>query len=109
MCALPVPDPSTWVLPGARRAAEASVVAVGGDGIGPEVVAAAIECLKLAAPELRVTQPIQGAEAIARHGNAFPPELKEALAGADAVLFGAVDTERGSARPILQYLRWVRE
>src|SRR5262245_7200700 len=109
MCALAVPDPSTWVLPGARRAAEARVVAVGGDGIGPEVVAAALQCLAVAAPQLEVQQPVQGAEAVARSGDAFPPELKDALARADAVLFGAVDTERGHARPILSYLRWERE
>ncbi|HWM87007.1 MAG TPA: isocitrate/isopropylmalate family dehydrogenase [Kofleriaceae bacterium] len=97
-----------WVLPGERGAAEARVVGIGGDGIGPEVVAAAIQCLKLAAPELSVEVPVQGAEAVARHGSAFPPELKEELARADAVLFGAVDTERGQARPILQFLRWGR-
>jgi isocitrate/isopropylmalate dehydrogenase len=109
MCAMPVPDPSMWVLPGPRRAAEARVVAIGGDGIGPEVVDAAIECLAAVAPELTVRRPVQGAEAVARHGSALPPELKEELAAADAVLFGAVDTERGHARPILFYLRWERE
>lgn len=97
-----------WVLPGARAAREARVVAVGGDGIGSEVVAAAIQCLAVVAPEIRVTLPVQGADAIARHGTPFPPELEQELAGADAVLFGAVDTERGNARPVLHYLRWVR-
>ncbi len=106
---MPVPDPSMWVLPGARRAPEARVVAVGGDGIGPEVVAAALECLAVAAPDLRIEQPVQGADALARHGTAFPPALRDELARADAVLFGAVDTERGHARPILSYLRWERE
>jgi 3-isopropylmalate dehydrogenase len=98
-----------WVLPGARAAREARVVAVGGDGIGPEVVAAAVRCLAAVAPELRVIEPVQGAEAIARHGDAFPPELRDELGRADAILFGAVDTERGHARPILHYLRWERE
>jgi isocitrate/isopropylmalate dehydrogenase len=109
MCAMPIPDPLMWVLPGGRVASEARVVAIGGDGVGPEVVAAALECLAVIAPELRVSRPVQGAEAIARHGNAFPPELEAELAGADAVLFGAVDTERGHARPVLHFLRWVRE
>jgi len=109
MGAAQVPDPSMWVLPGARGVRDARVVAVGGDGIGPEVVAAALECLAVAAPELRVVQPIQGAEAIARHGKAFPAELEQELAAADAILFGAADTERGHAKAILQYLRWVRE
>jgi isocitrate/isopropylmalate dehydrogenase len=108
MCALPVPDPSMWVVPGARRAKDARVVAIGGDGVGPEVVEAALQCLAAAAPELRVEKPVQGEEALTRHGSAFPPELKDALSRADAVLFGAVDTERGHARPILQYLRWGR-
>lgn len=103
------PDPAMWVLPGARRASEAHVVAIGGDGIGPEVVEAALRCVALAAPELRVVRPVEGAEAAARHGSAFPPELEAELARADAILFGAVDTERGQARPILQYMRWVRE
>ncbi|HKE18829.1 MAG TPA: isocitrate/isopropylmalate family dehydrogenase [Kofleriaceae bacterium] len=109
MAALANPDPSMWVLPGGRRAEDAHVVAVGGDGIGPEVVAAAIECLAAVAPGLRVVQPVQGAEAVERHGSAFPEPLKAELARADAVLFGAVDTERGQARPILSYLRWERE
>ena len=84
------------------------MVAVGGDGIGPEVVAAAVQCLAAVAPGLRVEQPVQGDEAVARYGSAFPDPLKQELARADAVLFGAVDTERGQALPVLHYLRWVR-
>lgn len=109
MGATPVPDPSHWVLPEAKDTASPRVVAVGGDGIGPEVVDAALRCLARVAPDLAVSRPIQGAEAVARHGSAFPDELKAELAAADAVLFGAVDTERGLARPILTFLRWVRE
>jgi len=109
MSAMPIPDPSNWVVPEARGAAEPRVVAVGGDGIGPEVVDAALRCLAVVAPDLAISRPVQGAEAVERHGSAFPAELKDELASADAVLFGAVDTERGLARPILQFLRWVRE
>ena len=97
-----------WVLPGGQRPDKAHVVAVGGDGIGPEVVAAAIQCLAVVAPELPVHVPVQGQDAIDKHGNPFPPELESELARADAVLFGAVDTERGQARPVLHYLRWAR-
>ena len=97
-----------WVLPEKRAAAEAKVVAIGGDGIGPEVVTAAVTCLRAVAPELKVSQPTQVPESNTPHP-ALPQALKDELAAADVVLFGAVDTERGKARPVLHFLRWVRE
>lgn len=106
-----VPHPSMWVTRSARAPGPEGprVVALGGDGIGPEVVGAAVQCLRAIAPDLAVSQPLHGQAALDAGLAAFPPELREELSRADAVLFGSVDTEKGKSRPILQFLRWVRD
>src|SRR3954453_4684640 len=76
-----------------------------GDGIGPEVAAAAVEVLNAVASDLSYEQFNVGGAAIDAHGVAVTEEAMEACKHADAVLLGAVggpkwDTnEPGAVRP----------
>jgi 3-isopropylmalate dehydrogenase len=66
------------------------IVTLPGDGIGPEVLAAAVEILNEVAPDLAYDeQPIGGA-AIDATGTALPDATLEAAKQADAVLLAAV-------------------
>jgi 3-isopropylmalate dehydrogenase len=66
------------------------IVTLPGDGIGPEVLAAAIEMLRQVAPDLEYEeQPIGGA-AIDATGSALPDSTLEAAKRSDAVLLAAV-------------------
>ncbi len=81
-----------------------TVIALGGDGIGPTVVDATVlilEGMKLDGLEIK-SMPC-GESAIASHGSAFPPETKDAVDNSDAVLFGATEE---SAIQVIAYLRW---
>ena len=60
-----------------------------GDGIGPEVVAAARRVLE-AVGEFEFTEHAVGGASIDEHGTALADEVLEAAARADAVLLGAV-------------------
>ncbi len=84
--------------------AKKKVVALGGDGIGPEVVNAACRILENCPFDLEILKPPCGEAALATHGTAFPAETRALCGSADAVLFGA--TDRASVE-ILAYLRWV--
>jgi 3-isopropylmalate dehydrogenase len=61
-----------------------------GDGIGPEVTAAAQRVLAAALPGCTFAHAPVGAAAIASHGEPLPPHTLEICAAADAILFGAV-------------------
>ena len=65
-----------------------------GDGIGPEVVAAAIEVLNAAAKKFNVefdyNYQLLGGAAIDATGLPYPPATQEAVANCDAVLMGSV-------------------
>src|SRR3954452_12135967 len=67
----------------------AKIVLLPGDGIGPEVVAAAVEVLDAVGDFTYETHAFGGA-AIDAAGNAMPEETLAACRGADAVLLGAV-------------------
>lgn len=114
-------NPSDWLLPRprstpvgskgssreARRSERPLVVALGGDGIGPEVVAAAVRCLEALALPIELSLPEHGRAAVERLGTAYPDAARAAVEAADAVLFGAVDTgPDGHCRPILRHLRF---
>ncbi|WXG41945.1 MAG: isocitrate/isopropylmalate dehydrogenase family protein [Candidatus Freyarchaeum deiterrae] len=79
------------------------IVALGGDGIGPEVVDAAIQVLESMGLDLEITKPLVGEAAIKKFGTPFPKEAIDLTNQSDAILFGA--TERASVI-ILTYLRW---
>ncbi len=86
----------------------AHIVTLPGDGIGPEVVRAAVRVLEAVATKsghtFRFTEHLIGGCAIDATGSAAPPETLEACRGADAVLLGAVggpkwDDPRAATRP----------
>jgi 3-isopropylmalate dehydrogenase len=66
------------------------IVTLPGDGIGPEVLAAALEVLREIAPDLEYEEHLIGGAAIDATGAALPDETLEACRGADAVLLAAV-------------------
>ena len=65
------------------------IVALPGDGIGPEVMAAGLELLAAVA-EVEVEQHVFGGAAIDAHGVALTDEVLAACRASDAVLLGAV-------------------
>jgi 3-isopropylmalate dehydrogenase len=67
-----------------------TIAVLPGDGIGPEVTAAAVRVLHAAVPTCAFVEGAVGAAAIASHGTPLPDETLELARGADAILFGAV-------------------
>jgi 3-isopropylmalate dehydrogenase len=66
------------------------VAVLAGDGIGPEVTAAAVRVLRAALPSCTFADAPVGAAAIASHGIPLPAETLEIARASDAILFGAV-------------------
>jgi 3-isopropylmalate dehydrogenase len=79
------------------------VVALSGDGIGPEVCHEALRVLALAlkrsGAHLSVTERLIGGAAIDAHGTPFPAATRDACLAADAVLLGAVGGPQWDALP----------
>ncbi len=69
---------------------------IGGDGIGPEVVEAALEVLDSAGLRTEVERFSLGADAYLRDGTVLPDEVLEALRDVDAILLGAIGPPLGS-------------
>ncbi len=63
-----------------------------GDGIGKEVIPAAVQVLEKALPGLEVSQAEAGWETFQRRGVSVPPETLDAIRAAGAALFGAVSS-----------------
>src|SRR5215467_7915799 len=63
---------------------------IGGDGIGPEVVAEALKVLKAAAVTVDATTYDLGAQRWHRTGETLPDSALEEIRGHDAILLGAV-------------------
>jgi 3-isopropylmalate dehydrogenase len=61
-----------------------------GDGIGPEVTAAAVRVLRAASPACTFTEAPVGAAALKSHGTPLPAQTLALARGSDAILFGAV-------------------
>jgi homoisocitrate dehydrogenase len=80
-----------------------------GDGIGPEVVGAAVPVLRALAPDAQLVEAEAGWGAFERHGAALPAATLEAARAADAILFGAVASPShpvpGYRSPIVQLRR----
>jgi 3-isopropylmalate dehydrogenase len=82
-----------------------TIVTLPGDGIGPEVMAAALHVLRQVAPDLSYDEHLAGGASIDAVGVALSDEALEACRRSDAVLLGAVGgpkwdtTEPGAARP----------
>ena len=84
--------------------AKKRIVALGGDGIGPEVVDAACHVLEHADFELEIIKPPSGEAVVKQYGTAFPEETKKLCDAADAVLFGASGE---ASQIIVLHLRWI--
>jgi isocitrate/isopropylmalate dehydrogenase len=97
-----------WLLPEPteRAARRPKVVAIGGDGIGPDVVRVTVACLRAMKLPIEIVEPEYGAAAARAYGTPFPDSLREELDRSDAVLFGAIDTGAGQCREILRHLRF---
>jgi 3-isopropylmalate dehydrogenase len=67
-----------------------NIVTLPGDGIGPEVLAAALEVLNEVAPDLTYEEHLVGGAAIDATGTALPDDTLNACKQADAVLLAAV-------------------
>jgi isocitrate/isopropylmalate dehydrogenase len=80
------------------------ITAMGGDGVGPEVVNATCYILENMGLDIEITKPPAGESAINSHGTPFPNETKQLCDDADAILFGAVGDK---STMIIAYLRWV--
>ncbi len=66
------------------------IAVLAGDGIGPEVTAAAVSVLRAALPSCTFIDAPVGAAAIASHGTPLPGETLAVARASDAILFGAV-------------------
>jgi 3-isopropylmalate dehydrogenase len=68
------------------------IAVIGGDGIGPEVIAEAVKVLRAAAAgaAIETTAYDLGASRYARTGEILPASVLSEIAGHDAILFGAV-------------------
>jgi 3-isopropylmalate dehydrogenase len=69
---------------------------IGGDGIGPEVVAEAIKVVEAAGISLSTTNYDLGADRYVRTGDILPDSVLAELTGQDAILLGAVGPPVGS-------------
>ncbi|WP_319538539.1 isocitrate/isopropylmalate dehydrogenase family protein [uncultured Methanospirillum sp.] len=68
------------------------VVVAPGDGIGPEVIAPAVDVLKIFHPEWEYSQVYLGYECWKRTGDPLSQTTRAALRDADLILFGAITT-----------------
>lgn len=68
------------------------VVVAPGDGIGPEVIAPAVEVLRVFHPEWEYSQVHLGYECWKRTGDPLSQATRAALKDADLILFGAITT-----------------
>ena len=83
-----------------------------GDGIGPEVAAAAREVLSALVPDVEVSEHLFGGAAILAEGSPLPDDTLAACRSADAVLLGAVGLPQfdgADVRPEQGLLRLRRE
>jgi 3-isopropylmalate dehydrogenase len=72
------------------------VAVIGGDGIGPEVVAEALKVVNATGVSLDTTDYDLGADRYIRTGEVLPDAVLEELRGQDAILLGAVGPPVGS-------------
>src|SRR2546430_17668674 len=80
---------------------KARVAVLAGDGIGPEVIAEGLRCLRAIAGlfghEFELTLLPFGGVAIESHADPLPESTLSACLAADAVLLGAIGGPKGSA------------
>src|SRR3954447_20890175 len=66
------------------------VVTLPGDGIGPEILAPAVELLRAFVPDVEIEEQVFGGASIDAHGTALTDDVLAACRTADAVLLAAV-------------------
>ena len=66
--------------------------AIQGDGIGQEVIPAAVQVLRAVLPNLEIVTAEAGWECFLKHGVSVPEETLSAIRGCGAALFGAVSS-----------------
>ncbi len=80
---------------------KATIVTLPGDGIGPDIVASAVQMLdavnQVFGHEIQTTEALIGGAAIDTTGSALPPATRELCRAHDAVLLGAVGGPKWSA------------
>jgi 3-isopropylmalate dehydrogenase len=74
------------------------IAVIGGDGIGPEVTAAAIEIVRAAGVTLETTEYFLGAKRYLHDGFVMDDELLSELKAYDAIMLGAVGPAIGDTR-----------
>jgi 3-isopropylmalate dehydrogenase len=90
------------------------IILLPGDGIGPEIIAPAVEVLRAAGADFEYEEHVFGGASIDAHGTALTDETLAACHGADAVLLAAVGgpkwdtTDPDKPRPE-QGLLWLRK
>ncbi|MBO0812514.1 MAG: 3-isopropylmalate dehydrogenase [Microlunatus sp.] len=78
------------------RVTSRNLAVIGGDGIGPEVVAEGVKVLQAVAPgAFELTEYDLGAERWKRTGEVLPDSVLHELAQSDGILFGAVGAAPG--------------
>jgi len=80
------------------------IIAIGGDGVGPEVMEATCMILKEGGFSLDIEKPLSGEAAVAVGKEAFSDEIMKMCEKADGVLFGA--TGNVSVKAIICF-RWI--
>jgi 3-isopropylmalate dehydrogenase len=71
-------------------AAELTLLALPGDGIGPEIMGATLKVLRAAGAQIRVEEAEIGFPALRRHGTTIPQAVIDAARAADGVILGPV-------------------
>lgn len=81
------------------------IAVLGGDGVGPEVTAQAVKCLKAVAEtfhhDFRFTTALIGNEALKESSNSLPPKTLELCENSDAVLLGCLARETTTKYDVL--------
>lgn len=83
-----------------------TIVAIGGEGVGPEVMDVTLDILSKLDTGFEILTPPAGETAQKELGDPFPEETKHQCDKADAVLFGAIGRV---SIPILVYMRWAMD
>src|SRR3954462_1276252 len=83
-----------------REDARVKIVTLPGDGIGPEVTAAAVDVLRALPLEVEVEEHLFGGAAIHATGEPLPAETPGGGRSADAVLLGAVGLPEFDGKPV---------
>ena len=86
------------------------ICVIEGDGIGHEVVPAAVEAMRAVAPDLEFVPAEAGFECFEARGTAIPEETWRAIEGCDGILFGAISAPSGEVpgyEPAILTLRQV--